>query len=228
MRLNEYFKKYLFGFLHVKVRKQNKFRLKMMADGLDFDALTLIVCLGNPGSEYADTRHNAGWQVADVLMKQHVSSLTKWQPYQGNLYKVAFAEKQTALVLKPLTYMNLSGKAVKEVMQQFCLSPRKLLVLCDDLDLAVGKVRLRRNGSSGGQKGVESIITEMQTAEFARLRIGIGRPESGTCSIVDYVLGSWVAADLKQKENALQKAAKIAEKWSEQGIEKAFEWSSKI
>ncbi|MFA6816131.1 MAG: aminoacyl-tRNA hydrolase [Lentisphaeria bacterium] len=200
----------------------------MIADGLDLDALKLIVCLGNPGEEYAETRHNAGWQVADVLMKQHSANLTKWQPYQGNLYKVTFSERKTVLVLKPLTYMNLSGKAVKEVMQQFCLSPGKLLVLCDDLDLAAGSVRLRRRGSSGGQKGIESIITEMQTAEFARLRIGIGRPESGTCSIVDYVLGRWIAADLKLKEDALQKAAKIAESWFEQGIEKAFEQSSRI
>ena len=155
----------------------------------------LVVGLGNPGAEYALTRHNAGWQVADAFLAQASSSEPHpWQPCEGELREAVFAEDGRVLVLKPLTFMNASGTAVAEVLQHFAYSPDEMLVVCDCLDLPVGRLRLRMSGSSGGQRGIQSIADELGTLAFPRLRLGIGRPESADEDIVEYVLGQWTSA----------------------------------
>ncbi len=174
-------------------------------------AVKLIVCLGNPGDEYANTRHNAGWLVADELIRNagEKSGATIWQPENGRVTWLEIGGRSCVL-LKPMTYMNKSGMAVGALFQHFRFSPREMLVVSDDLDLPEGKMRLRNNGSSGGHRGLASIMQCLQTAEFPRLRVGIGRPEPGSgVSIVDYVLAPWVAANGNTTAEIVRNAAAV-------------------
>ncbi len=174
--------------------------------------LKLVVGLGNPGLRYALTRHNAGWQVADLLAttSQPKTVKTLWQPEQGELFWLTIAE-HSLLLLKPLTYMNLSGEAVAVTLRHFHLSPKEMLVVSDDLDLPEGRLRLKAKGSSGGHRGLASIIQCLQTEEFPRLRVGIGRPQPNSgVPIVDWVLAPWVSATENHASLALRKAAQLA------------------
>lgn len=158
--------------------------------------LKLLIGLGNPGERYACTRHNTGWWVIDELMKASMPAAAKtvWQPDNGELFWLTIGQ-QGVIALKPTTFMNLSGEAVLPVMRHFDLSPREMLVISDDLDLNVGQMRLRARGSAGGHRGIASIAQCLQSADFPRLRVGIGRPEPGSgVSIIDYVLAPWVSA----------------------------------
>lgn len=171
----------------------------------------MVVALGNPGREYANTRHNAGWMVADRLTEasRPAAVAALWQPEQGQAQWMSICERGVIL-LKPLTYMNLSGSAVLETARHFGLSPREMLVVCDDLDLPCGAMRYRNSGSSGGHRGLASIIQCLQTTDFPRLRVGIGRPEPGSgVSIVDYVLAPWVSAVPGEPERAIQCALQV-------------------
>jgi PTH1 family peptidyl-tRNA hydrolase len=147
----------------------------------------LIVGLGNPGKEYARNRHNAGFQCLDRLAQAYGIELRRHR------FKAAFGDgrigDRRVILAKPLTFMNESGQAVAPLSRWHKIAPENILVIHDDLDLPLGKVRLRPNGSSGGHKGINSIIAELGTRDFARLRIGIGRPERG--DPIDYVLGDF-------------------------------------
>lgn len=159
-------------------------------------AVKAIVCLGNPGEECRFTRHNAGWLVGDYLCARLAQDAAPavWQPQNGRLWWLTLGGS-SAVLLKPKTYMNRSGLAVSELLRHFRLSPQEMLVVSDDLDLPEGRLRLRTGGSAGGHRGLASIIQCLQSADFPRLRVGIGRPEPGSgMSIVDYVLAPWVAA----------------------------------
>lgn len=182
--------------------------------------LRLVVCLGNPGDRYAGTRHNAGWQAAERLLQMKQWALSKWQPLSGELFQYPF-ETTVVYLLKPLTYMNDSGRAVKEVLEKLGISPREILLLCDCLDLPAGMLRLRKRGSSGGQKGLESIIQILGTTQIARLRIGVGRPEPGIEDVVDYVLSPWVSAEQKKMAETFSVAAELAFTILEKGWEEA-------
>ena len=173
--------------------------------------LKLIVGLGNPGLRYALTRHNAGWQVADLFLHHVRPPAVKslWQPDNGELFWLTL-NQSPCLLLKPMTYMNLSGEAVAPTMRHFQLSPREMLVVSDDLDLPEGRLRLKARGSSGGHRGLASIIQCLQTEDFPRLRVGIGRPQpSSDTPIVDWVLAHWVSAEDSPASEALRKAAEI-------------------
>jgi PTH1 family peptidyl-tRNA hydrolase len=149
--------------------------------------MKLVVGLGNPGAQYAETRHNIGFRVVDKLAAQlHWN----WNERRSRaiLASGVIGTEKVALV-KPLTYMNLSGEAVGELMRWYKLQPLDVFVVCDDLDLPVGKVRLRTKGSSGGQNGLDNIIHHLHTNEFPRLRIGIGRPTNTRKDPISYVLG---------------------------------------
>ncbi len=180
----------------------------------------LLVCLGNPGRKYAPSRHNAGWQAAQRLLERRDWKSSDWQPEHGELHEWQSA---TGLVylLKPLTFMNDSGLAVKETMEKLGISPQDILLVCDCLDLSLGALRLRKRGSSAGQRGVESIIQVLGTAEIARLRIGIGRPEPGQEDVVDYVLSPWVSAEERQMAEVFALAASILLTFLESGWEAA-------
>ncbi|MBQ4481551.1 MAG: aminoacyl-tRNA hydrolase [Victivallales bacterium] len=173
--------------------------------------LKLVVGLGNPGARYSLTRHNAGWQVIDLLIR-HASpeaAKTLWQPPNGELYWLT-ASPSPCLLLKPLTYMNLSGEAVAPIIRHFQLSPKEMLVVSDDLDLPEGRLRLKARGSCGGHRGLASIIQNLQTEDFPRLRVGIGRPQPGSeVPVIDWVLSNWVSAEDTPASEALRKAAEI-------------------
>lgn len=144
-----------------------------------------IVGLGNIGKKYEDTRHNVGFMVVDEFLKKHDIDLDK-QKFKGN-YTVANINGEKVLIIEPMTYMNLSGEAVRPLMDYYKVAVEDLVVLYDDLDMPQGRIRIRQKGSAGGQNGMRSIIQHLGTQEFKRIRLGIGRPE-GRKPVVDYVL----------------------------------------
>ena len=176
-------------------------------------AIRLVVCLGNPGAQYAPSRHNAGWMVADRLLASgRLLPLPEGlRPIpNGMLWNLRLDGGATVLVLKPTTYMNASGEAVAALLQQLPLSPREILVVSDDLDRPNGTLRLRANGSAGGHRGLQSIIEALQSQDFPRLRLGIGRPgPEADLSIVEYVLLPWVSAGEFDREAFIAEAAAV-------------------
>lgn len=150
--------------------------------------MKLIVGLGNPGLEYAQTRHNVGFRVVDKFAN---AMGWKWSERRARaiLATGTFATEKVALA-KPITYMNLSGEAVGELVRWYKLLPADILVVSDELDLPLGRVRIRLKGNAGGHNGIDNIIKHLHTNEFPRLRIGIGRPNNGRMDGVSYVLGA--------------------------------------
>jgi peptidyl-tRNA hydrolase, PTH1 family len=147
----------------------------------------LIVGLGNPGIKYAAHRHNVGFQCIDYIAEQWGATLCT-RRFKAHLGEVE-VDSHRVVLAKPQTFMNESGRAVGPISGWFKIPPRRILVIYDDLDLPLGRVRLRPGGSSGGHRGVQSIIDALGTPEFPRLRIGIGRPEFG--DPIDYVLNNF-------------------------------------
>lgn len=171
----------------------------------------LLVGLGNPGPAYQGTRHNAGFMVLDRLAQEEGLS---WRPKD----EAEWADWQEGHLLKPLTMMNLSGKAVAPVARKKGLEASQILVIYDDLDLPLGKIRLRPGGSAGGHRGVASIIEHLGTADFPRLKIGIGRPPGET---ITYVLGSFTASEREILARVIPAATQAIRIWLEQGLEAA-------
>ena len=147
----------------------------------------IVIGLGNPGTEYAETRHNAGYKVIDALSFYSGIRLKKKFLRPAYIGKGFYRGKSLFLV-KPLTYMNRSGDVIPWILESCHANPAEIVVIADHLDLEPGRLRLRSSGSSGGQKGLESIISVLSTNEFPRMMVGIGRPADGT-KIHDYVLG---------------------------------------
>ena len=145
--------------------------------------MKMVVGLGNPGLQYEHTRHNVGFHCVDKL----ASNLHwKWERQNRAMVASGIIATEKVILVKPITFMNNSGEAVSDLLRWYKLQPADLLVVCDDLDLPVGKIRLRANGSAGGHNGVDSIIHHLHTNQFPRLRIGIGRPRGEG---IDHVLG---------------------------------------
>jgi PTH1 family peptidyl-tRNA hydrolase len=182
--------------------------------------LHLIVGLGNPGAEYARTRHNAGYLLVARLAAQWRVSWTYERKFNA---RVARAEPAGARVLlcEPQTYMNSSGDAVGPLVAFYRVPPGRLLVVVDDADLPLGEIRLRPGGSSGGHHGLESIEQRLQSQAFARQRIGIGRTAGGR-EITDYVLGRFSPVETATVERVLVKACGQVECWLNAGIQKAM------
>jgi len=180
--------------------------------------MKLIVGLGNPGRPYAQTRHNAGFRVVDRLARRWQIGLTR-QKFSAQMGDGTIAGHHVIL-LKPTTWMNRSGQAVAEASRFYKLALEDLLVISDDLDLPIGRIRLRAGGSAGGHKGLADIIACLGTDEFARLRVGIGRPDDGDA--VDYVLSPFRPEQLAIAQQAEARAAEAAETWTAQGIQAAM------
>jgi PTH1 family peptidyl-tRNA hydrolase len=180
--------------------------------------LHLIVGLGNPGGEYAKTRHNAGFLLAAKLAERWKASWTLEKKFNA---RIARAEQRRVLLCEPQTFMNSSGEAVGPLVRFYQIALKKLLVVVDDADLPLGEIRLRPGGSSGGHHGLESLEQHLGTREFARLRIGIGR-QAGAREITDYVLGRFSSAEAELVEKVLTAAADQAEAWLTGGIQKAM------
>lgn len=150
--------------------------------------MKLVVGLGNPGKEYSDTRHNAGFAMIAALAARY--GIKVKEARFSSLMGRGKISGQEVWLQQPLTFMNLSGQAVKPALKSLDLLPAELLVISDDLDLPLGSLRLREQGGSGGHKGLKSIAECLATQEFPRLRLGIGRPHEGV-AVEDYVLARW-------------------------------------
>ena len=185
--------------------------------------LKMIVGLGNPGPEYARSRHNVGFQVVDLFAARHRLNFDKAQKRarvtQGPVTLAGWSGR--VLLAKPITYMNASGEAVGPLAKFYKVPPVDILVVFDDLDLPVGRLRLRPDGGSSGQKGVKSIIQALGTEAFSRLRVGIGRPP-GQMDPADYVLQPFSATQEEEMVFVRMKAADAIEAWLAQGIDAAM------
>ncbi len=181
--------------------------------------MKLIVGLGNPGREYKNTRHNVGFMVLDNYLGK-VDWKNKVEAY---LYKDG--EGDNAIIyIKPLTYMNLSGLAVSKFAKFYKIKPEDILVIQDDLDMEVGTFKIKRNSSAGGHNGIKSIIKELESEEFARLKIGIGK--SATIPTDKYVLGKFTKNELESILSNTPSYNKIIDLFISDGIEKALNYNN--
>lgn len=182
--------------------------------------LRLIVGLGNPGAEYARTRHNAGFQLVELLAKHWRASWTIERKFQSRLARAERGQSRV-LLCQPQTFMNASGEAVAAVSGFYQATPDNLLVCVDDADLSLGEIRLRPSGGSAGHHGLESLERHLGTKAFARLRIGIGR-RTADREITGHVLGRFTAIEAETMNEVLQTAADQVECWIAAGVQKAM------
>nr|WP_325245898.1 aminoacyl-tRNA hydrolase [uncultured Oscillibacter sp.] len=178
----------------------------------------LIVGLGNPGQKYANTRHNMGFLTVDLLAEQKGVKLNKVK-FKSAYNILSFAGCK-CLVMKPQTYMNLSGEAVREAVQFYKLPPERVLVIYDDVSLPVGKIRVRPTGSAGGHNGIKNIIAHLGTQDFPRIKIGTGAPGEGG-DMIDWVIGVPSQAERKTLLESFERAIQAAACILEHGVQKA-------
>lgn len=181
-------------------------------------AMKLIVGLGNPGREYAKTRHNVGFMAIDRLAQRHGLTGAKTKFHAGVLEGPVAGEK--CVLMQPMTYMNRSGKAVAEAMRFYKLPVEDVLIIVDDVALPCGKLRLRKSGSAGGHNGLLDIERALGSSDYPRLRIGIDPP--GRIPQVDYVLGKFTREQTDALDPALDKACDMIESWIGDGIDKTM------
>lgn len=170
--------------------------------------MKLIIGLGNPGKPYENTRHNIGFDVIDALAKEWNAPLN--QSKFNGMYATVHRPEGKVILLKPLTYMNLSGECVRPLMDYFDIDVEDIVVIYDDLDLETGKLRLRGKGSAGGHNGIKSLIQHLGTQEFNRIRIGVDRPPAGM-KVADYVLSKFSKEDQPVVQDAISKCCDAVE-----------------
>jgi peptidyl-tRNA hydrolase, PTH1 family len=178
----------------------------------------LIVGLGNPGAKYDRTRHNIGFDLIDQVAKRWQISIADQKKFQGMVGE-GWVNRQKIVLLKPQTFMNLSGQSVRAVLDWYKLEPTEVLVLYDDLDLPLGKLRIRLSGSAGGHNGMKSIISHLGTNAFPRLRMGIGKTNDET---IAHVLGKFSVAESAIVGEILQIAGDAVDLSVGSGVEKAM------
>jgi len=188
--------------------------------------LYLIVGLGNPGAEYARTRHNAGFLVVERLAERWQASWNYEKKFNARLAR-AQCKGRRLLLCQPQTYMNSSGQTVGALMTFYQLPLTRLLVVVDDADLPLGGIRLRPGGSSGGHHGLESIERRLGTRDYARLRIGIGRQEAAR-QITGHVLGKFNSTEAQSVDTVLNAASEQVETWLEAGIQQAMSQFNRV
>ena len=180
----------------------------------------LIVGLGNPGEKYENTRHNVGFQVVDELAERQNAPVQKLKfKALTNLLTIS-GEK--VLVMKPVTYMNLSGEAVRPAADFYKIPPERILVISDDTALDLGKLRIRTKGSAGGHNGLKNIIQHLGTDQFPRVKVGVGEKPHPDYDMADWVLGKFAGEDLKTITAAIEKAGKAVECLIAEGPDKAM------
>ena len=180
----------------------------------------LLVCLGNPGDQYENTRHNVGFMVADELAERHNIPVQRLK-FRALTNTVTIGDRKV-LLMKPVTYMNLSGEAVHEAAAFYKIPPEHILVVSDEVALAPGKLRVRRSGSAGGHNGLKNIIAHLGTDQFPRIRLGVGQKPHPDYDMADWVLGKFQGEDKKAVEAAVKKAADAAECLIREGVDKAM------
>jgi PTH1 family peptidyl-tRNA hydrolase len=176
--------------------------------------IKLIVGLGNPGARFANSRHNIGFMIADRFARAHDLAFSR-KRFNAQIAEGTVAA-QRVLLAKPQTFMNASGEAVGKLFAFYKVAPHDLLVIYDDLDLPLGKMRLRSRGSSGGHHGMESIIARVGASDFPRLRVGIGRPNPD--ADIDHVLGSFDEDEREVMDETLARAVEAVDVWLARGI----------
>lgn len=180
----------------------------------------LLVGLGNPGTQYENTRHNVGFLVADELAERQNAPIQRLKfKALTNLLTIS-GEK--VLVMKPVTYMNLSGEAVRQAVDFYKIPPERVLVVSDDTALAVGRLRIRKGGSAGGHNGLKNIIQHLGTDQFPRIKVGVGAPGQAGYDVVDWVIGRPLGEDQKVLMEALDRAGDAAEVLISQGSDRAM------
>lgn len=178
----------------------------------------LVVGLGNIGSEYSKTRHNMGFMVLDAWSQ---ASNTAFNTMRYGDVAVIHLKGRTVYLLKPSTYMNLSGNAVRYYLQKLPIPTDRLLVICDDINLPFGKLRMRKNGSDGGHNGLKNIAECLETENYARIRMGVGH-EFSTGAQADYVLGNLSEEEMKEMENLSEKVIQGVKDWIFVGADRAM------
>lgn len=165
----------------------------------------MIVGLGNPGEKYDVTRHNMGFMTVDLLAQELGISFSEEKTFSAAIAQT-FVNGEKVFLVKPLTFMNESGRAIKPLMTYYNLSLDDLLVIVDDMDSPVGRVRMRQKGSSGGQRGIKSLIVHLGNEDWKRIKIGIGRPKQGG-TVVNHVLSKFDGEDAEEARLGIRKAA---------------------
>lgn len=177
----------------------------------------LIAGLGNPGVQYEKTRHNVGFDTVDIISEECGIPITK-EKFKGICGEGTISGEKV-LLLKPLTYMNLSGEAVKSACDFYKIKPENVIVIYDDISLDIGRMRIRRQGSSGGHNGIKSIICSLGTDAFPRIKIGVGKPET---DLIHHVLGRFSHEDRRILEEVMKAAAAATAVIIKHGIEEAM------
>lgn len=198
----------------------------MTADIASITKPQLIVGLGNPGVKYDQTRHNIGFEAIDFLARTWQINLSEHRKFQGIFGEGRSIQADKIRLLKPSTYMNLSGQSIRAVTDWYKIPPEAVLVIYDDMDLPVGKLRLRQSGSAGGHNGMKSAIAHLGSQNFPRLRIGIGSPKHQNASpdkeVVSHVLGRFSLAENKAMSEVLKLVVDAIELSLKQGFPKAM------
>ena len=180
----------------------------------------LLVCLGNPGDQYENTRHNVGWMVADEVADRQNAPIQRLK-FKA-LTNILTISGEKVLVMKPVTYMNLSGEAVRPAADFYKVPPEHILVVSDDTALAVGRLRIRKGGSAGGHNGLKNIIQQLGTDQFPRLRVGVGEKPHPDYDLADWVLGRFTGEDKKAIDASVRRAADAVECILKDGLDRAM------
>ena len=180
----------------------------------------IVAFLGNPGLKYNGTRHNAGFMTADAMEKKLGVSINKMR-FKALTQTVDIGEHK-ALLMKPQTYMNLSGDAIVQASRFYKVPPERVIVVSDETALPIGKIRIRRGGSAGGHNGLKSIIAQLGTDQFPRIRLGVGAPPHPDYDRADWVLAAFKGQDAAAMEAAAKKAADAVECYITEGADKAM------
>lgn len=180
----------------------------------------LVLCLGNPGDQYENTRHNVGFVVADELGERCRVPIQKLK-FRA-LTNACALGGQKVLLMKPITFMNLSGEAARQAADFYKVPPERVVVVSDDVSLPVGKLRIRKGGSAGGHNGLKSIIAQLGSDAFPRVRLGVGEKPHPDYDLADWVLGKFAGEDKKAMDAAVKRAADAVECLIKDGADKAM------
>lgn len=180
----------------------------------------VVVGLGNPGKKYENTRHNVGFMTADKLIDEHLASPVRTK-FKAETFDARISSNRV-LIVKPQTFMNNSGEAVRDIINFYKIDISKVILIFDDISLPVGKIRLRRNGSAGGHNGIKSIINLTGSQDYKRVKIGVGAKPHPDYDLADWVLGKFEKPDIKNLESALNNAVAATVTIMTDGIDAAM------